>query len=155
MSASMKTISACVCQNVKRHLLKNYSSPQYVPSCTVVRASGIKRPGKGPVVNKPDFIRPAHGRKVKRLDGQFVHRGDVLVTQNGLNYYPGENVEIERTNRLVAMCDGTVMITTETLNPYQDSPLYAPVSQGTEIKRKFFHVYPIPLHGKFRLVNAV
>ena len=64
-------------------------------------------------------------------------------------------VEIERTNRLVAMCDGTVMITTETLNPYQDSPLYAPVSQGTEIKRKFFHVYPIPLHGKFRLVNAV
>lgn len=77
------------------HLLKNYSSPQYVPSCTVVRASGIKRPGKGPVVNKPDFIRPAHGRKVKRLDGQFVHRGDVLVTQNGLNYYPGENVGIK------------------------------------------------------------
>lgn len=64
-------------------------------------------------------------------------------------------VDLERTNRLVAMCDGVVMITTETLNPYPDSPLYGPVSQGIEIKKKFFHIRPIPLHGKFRLINEI
>ena len=49
-------------------------------------------PGKGPETNKPGFERPAHGRNVKRFDGEFVHRGEILVTQNGLKYYPGENV---------------------------------------------------------------
>ena len=111
--------------------------------------------GKGPETNKPEFERPAHGRNVKRFDGEFVHRGEILVTQNGLKYYPGENVGIERTNRLFALCDGSVMITTETLNPYPDSPLYGPVQKGMEIKRKFFHIKPIPLHGKFRLVNEI
>ena len=56
---------------------------------------------------------------------------------------------------MFALCDGSVMITTETLNPYPDSPLYGPVQKGMEIKRKFFHIKPIPLHGKFRLVNEI
>jgi ribosomal protein L27 len=31
---------------------------------------------------------------IKRHDGQFVHKGEVLVNQHGLRFYPGENVRI-------------------------------------------------------------
>ena len=74
------------------HLLKDLNAKQNVISCLRREKGSRISSGKGPQTNKPEFERPAHGRNVKRFDGEFVHRGEILVTQNGLKYYPGENV---------------------------------------------------------------
>ncbi|KAJ8318354.1 hypothetical protein KUTeg_003445 [Tegillarca granosa] len=94
-------------------------------------------------------------RGIKKDDGSFVHSGEVLVTQLGLSYYPGENVELTRNNSLCAMCDGKVIFSSEKLSPYPDSPLYQPVKNGVVIHKNFVHVLPIPTHGKFRLVSEI
>lgn len=62
-------------------------------------------------------------------------------------------MEADRTNRLVALADGTVMVTCEKLDPYPDSPLYGPVQNGLTIHKKFFHIIPVPLKAKFKLVS--
>ena len=98
---------------------------------------------------------PGKGRGWKRQDGTFVHSGEVLVRQLGLRYYPGENVRLGRDNTLYAMTDGKVVVTSEKLSPYPDSPLYEPVKAGVVIYKKFFNILSTPLHGKFRLVSQI
>ncbi|KAK3089934.1 hypothetical protein FSP39_007737 [Pinctada imbricata] len=92
---------------------------------------------------------------MKRSDGQFAHQYEILVTQHGLRYYPGENVGIDRRNRLYALCDGEMMVSCETLSPYPDSPLYRHMKRGYVVKKKFVNLIPAPLHGKFKLVSEV
>lgn len=46
-----------------------------------------------------------------------------------------------------------VVISGEKLSPYPDSPLYERVKNGVEIYRKFYNVYPVPVHAKFKLVS--
>ncbi|XP_055894285.1 39S ribosomal protein L27, mitochondrial-like [Biomphalaria glabrata] len=94
-------------------------------------------------------------RGIKAHDGTFVHKGDILATQFGLRFYPGENVVMDDKWTLKAAFDGIVVISTETLNPYPDSPLYLPVQKGAVLQKKFFHIIPTPLHGKFKLVSEV
>jgi large subunit ribosomal protein L27 len=98
---------------------------------------------------------PGKNRGWKRQDGGFVHCGETLVRQLGLRFYPGENVRLGRDNTLYSMTDGKVVVTSEKLSPYPDSPLYEPVKNGVIIYKKFFNVLPTPLHGKFRLVTQV
>ena len=62
-------------------------------------------------------------------------------------------VGILRNNTLVAATDGVVICSTEKLNPYPDSPLYERVKNGMTIYRKFWNVYPTPVHAKFKLVS--
>ena len=62
---------------------------------------------------------------------------------------------MERDKTLIALHDGRVMVSFEQLNPFPDSPLYEPVKQGVVIQKKFVHVFPIPLHAKFRLISQV
>ncbi|XP_046359580.2 50S ribosomal protein L27-like [Haliotis rufescens] len=119
----------------------------------VVSAVPVRRMAqRAAISNKP-------GRTVgkrlgwKRQDGAFVHAGEQLVKQKAMRFYPGENVEFKRGNSLYAMTDGNVMVTAEQLSPFPDSPMYAPVQEGAVIYKKFFHVVPTPLRGKFRLVS--
>ncbi|KAL3876049.1 hypothetical protein ACJMK2_033934 [Sinanodonta woodiana] len=95
----------------------------------------------------------ARGLKVRH--NEFVHSGQTLVTQLGLRYYPGENVGIKDDNTLYALRDGKMLFSAEKLTPYPDSPLYERVKKGVVIYKRFMHIYPIPLHGKFRLVKEV
>ncbi|KAK6169047.1 hypothetical protein SNE40_020174 [Patella caerulea] len=108
----------------------------------------------GAVRNKKRRTLPKY-RGWKRNDGSFVHAGEILATQRGLRFYPGENVELRRDNALHALRDGIVMVTSEVISPYPDSPLYTPVQSGLVIKKKFFNVYPTPLHAKFKLVSEI
>ncbi|XP_029639050.1 50S ribosomal protein L27 [Octopus sinensis] len=98
---------------------------------------------------------PGKSRGLKKKEGSFIHKGEVIFTQLGLRYYPGENVGLLRDKTLVALCDGKVMISHEYLDPFPDSPLYEPVKKGVLIRKKFFHVIPVPLHAKFRLVSQI
>ena len=62
-------------------------------------------------------------------------------------------VGISKKNTLYALCDGVVVVSGEKLNPYPDSPLYERVKSGISIYKKFYHVYPVPVHAKFKLVS--
>ena len=111
-----------------------------------------KTKAKTKVKNKIVRGIPKH-RGIKVEDGEFVHEWTILATQYGMRYYPGEFVNLEQDCTLRAGVDGIVVITTDNLNPYPDSPLYEPVQAGLKIPKKFFHILPIPLHGKFRLIS--
>lgn len=88
-----------------------------------------------------------------KQDGTFVYKGEVLVKQYGLTYYPGENVGIQKNNTLYALRDGIVVVSCEKLNPFPDSPLYERVKNGLEICKKFWNIYPTPVHPKFKLIS--
>lgn len=75
----------------------------------------------------------------------------------GMEFYPGENVQLNRdTWDLIALRSGRFMITTETLSPYPDSPLYSVVNEeGRTIKRPFVHVIAPPSEPIFKLKRSL
>ncbi|XP_069124770.1 large ribosomal subunit protein bL27m-like [Argopecten irradians] len=146
MSASL---TKC-CQRMVPQLLSSFNALPVVQIRTAkkVRAGTLKS-----TMNTGRGRRRNRGIKVQ--DGSFVHNGQVLVKQNCLRFYPGENVELTRDYTIKALCDGKVIVSCEQLNPKPDSPLFAPVQKGVVIHKKFFNIYPTELHGKFRLVDQV
>ena len=45
---------------------------------------------------------------VKRVDGQFVLAGNIIVRQRGTHFHPGNNVGIGSDDTLFALIDGKV-----------------------------------------------
>ncbi|XP_033738923.1 50S ribosomal protein L27-like [Pecten maximus] len=146
MSASM---TKC-CQRMVPNLLSSFNGLPVVQ----IRTAKKMRGGAGRSTMDTGRAR-RRNRGIRVQDGAFVHGGQVLVKQNGLRFYPGENVDISGNYTISAICDGKVIVSCERLNPKPDSPLFAPVQKGVVIYKKFFNVYPTPLHGKFRLVDEV
>ncbi|GFQ81667.1 uncharacterized protein TNCT_676371 [Trichonephila clavata] len=111
--------------------------------------------GRGVSQNRRQRRRPPG---LKRLDGQYVRRGEELLQQFYLNFHPGLNVDIDGKNTLVAMREGQVMITCEKLNPkkghYKVDKYYSNISAPVVYKR-FIHVIPFPQGQKFKLVELV
>ncbi|XP_035215714.1 50S ribosomal protein L27-like, partial [Stegodyphus dumicola] len=95
---------------------------------------------------------------LKRLDGDYVRRGEILVSQFYLNFHPGLNVNIDNKNTLTAMREGQVMMTVEKINPNLEhhvaAKYYANMSAPVVYKR-FYHVIPFEQTKKFKLVNLV
>nr|VZI36825.1 unnamed protein product [Spirometra erinaceieuropaei] len=101
-------------------------------------------------INKPVLVKTLRGFQF--TDGEHVYAGDILVRQLGLEFYPGENVKLNRdTWDLVALRDGRFTISTETLSPYPDSPLYPLVKEGRELRKPFVHVVARPVEPVFKL----
>ena len=75
----------------------------------------------------------------------------------GLEFYPGENVQLNRdTWDLVALRSGRFTITTETLSPYPDSPLYAVVNEKDRVlRRPFVHVVAPTITPVFKLKRSL
>lgn len=69
------------------------------------------------------------------------------------NIYYEFQVGILKNNTLYALRDGIVVVSCEKLNPYPDSPLYERVQKGMVIYKKFWNIYPTPVHAKFKLVS--
>uniref|UniRef100_A0A1I8F9A5 DUF4757 domain-containing protein n=1 Tax=Macrostomum lignano TaxID=282301 RepID=A0A1I8F9A5_9PLAT len=58
-------------------------------------------------------------------EGSRVRTNDVVLRQIGLQFYPGENVRLNRDNwDSRAESNGRLLLTTELLDPLPDSPLY-------------------------------
>ncbi|CAL8102511.1 unnamed protein product [Calicophoron daubneyi] len=119
-----------------------------------VRFAGVKK--KPNYSDQPARVHPSV--RVKSLrgfqfnDGDYVYKGDILVRQLGLDIYPGESVKLDRdTWDLIALCNGRFTISTETLSPFPDSPLYAAVSRGEVIRKPFVHVIGDPVEPIYRL----
>ncbi|VDK32449.1 unnamed protein product [Taenia asiatica] len=102
-------------------------------------------------IRKPVLVKTLRGFQFN--DGDHVYKGDILVRQMGLEIYPGENVKLNRdTWDLVALRGGRFTITTETLSPYPDSPLYPVVKEeGRVLQRPFVHVIAPPTVPVFKL----
>ena len=49
----------------------------------------------------------------KRLDGQFVLAGNILVRQRGTHFHPGNNVGIGKDDTLFAKVDGILRFETK------------------------------------------
>lgn len=77
--------------------------------------------------------------------------------QIGLEFYPGENVQLNKdTWDLVALRSGRFTITTETLSPYPDSPLYSVVKEEKRVlRRPFVHVIAPPVEPVFKLRRSL
>ncbi|EUB56677.1 Mitochondrial 39S ribosomal protein L27 (L27mt) [Echinococcus granulosus] len=99
-------------------------------------------------INKPVLVKTLRGFQFN--DGDHVYKGDILI---GLEIYPGENVRLNRdTWDLIALRNGRFTITTETLSPYPDSPLYPVVKEeGRVLRRPFVHVIAPPTVPVFKL----
>jgi len=96
-------------------------------------------------------------RGAKKLDGDYVEAGMILLRQLGLKIYPGENVGCGKDLTLFALRPGRVMITRETLAPYPNSPLYPAVKAGRIFQKYFFHVIPLEAQqiGRFKLISSI
>ncbi|XP_005108367.1 39S ribosomal protein L27, mitochondrial [Aplysia californica] len=151
MAASLLRKSVTGVLQVPR-LATNFLFSKSLPVLAVEPARCASKKAGGTVRNKKGRTKKKY-RGLKAQDGSFVHSHDVLATQYGLRFYPGENVLLDPDCTLRAAYDGIVVISTETLNPYPDSPLYAPTQNGLVLQKKFIHVIPTPLHGKFRLLS--
>lgn len=146
LSSCLRTVPKAISSTIPKILF----NPMPPTSFELTRLASKKAGGTSK--NKRKRTRPKH-RGLKQFDGSFVHKGEILATQYGLRFYPGENVIMEDNCTLVAAYDGIVIVSTEKLEPYSDSPLYTPVQNGAEIHKKFVSVIPTPLQGKFRLIS--
>ncbi|PAA92284.1 hypothetical protein BOX15_Mlig012746g5, partial [Macrostomum lignano] len=92
-------------------------------------------------------------------EGSRVRTNDVVLRQIGLQFYPGENVRLNRDNwDLVAESNGRLLLTTELLDPLPDSPLYELVKSGQAFEKVFVHVVRMPedeLKAEYQLVSLV
>ncbi|XP_052785056.1 50S ribosomal protein L27-like [Mya arenaria] len=131
---------------------KTYSGRNVLPCVVCEVTRGKKTKSGGSTRNQKTKTAGKHRRPWKK-DGEFVYKGDVIHTQYGLQYYPGENVGIQRNNTLFALTDGILCISSEKLQPYPDSPLYQRVKDGLNIYKNFYNIFPTPVHAKFKLVS--
>ena len=57
--------------------------------------------------------RDSHAQRLgtKKVAGEHVIAGNVIVRQNGTHIHPGENVGRGKDDTLFALCEGTVVFT--------------------------------------------
>ncbi|XP_013418094.1 uncharacterized protein LOC106179113 [Lingula anatina] len=94
-------------------------------------------------------------RGPKKMEGEWVNKGEILVAQLGLRFWPGQNVGMGRDGTLYALDSGHVITSSEQLSPYPHSPLYEHVKEGNKITKKFWHVIPLPQKQTFKLKSQV
>ena len=110
------------------------------------------------VRHKPFFkMPPGWHWGMRKRDGDLCNRGDLLVNQQGLRFYPGENVRLDHsTCSLYALEAGQVVISSEKVSPRKDSPLYETVNdKNVTIYKEFFNIIPKPQPQKFKLVEML
>lgn len=95
----------------------------------------------------------------KKVDGHFVHAGNILATQRQMRYHPGAHVGIGTNNTLYALEDGHVRFTKEVYIPPPRSTeardLVPKLPKGAVLYKTFINVMPVKQEGRFRLVDLV
>lgn len=101
------------------------------------------------------------GRGVKKMDGEYVTQGTILVRQLGLDWLPGLNVGIGRDRTLYAKYHGRVMMTTEKVDPNWDHKIckrFKSLLQEDEdapIYKTYFHILTKPQKNNFKLIDQI
>ncbi|XP_043958509.1 39S ribosomal protein L27, mitochondrial [Gambusia affinis] len=95
----------------------------------------------------------------KKVDGNFVHAGNILATQRKLRYHPGAHVGLGTNNTLFALEDGHVRFTKEVYIPPPRDPevtrVITKLPKGAVLYKTFINVMPVKQEGKFKLVDLV
>ncbi|KAM4714955.1 large ribosomal subunit protein bL27m [Anableps anableps] len=95
----------------------------------------------------------------KKMDGNFVHAGNILATQRKMRYHPGAHVGMGTNNTLYALEDGHVRFTKEVYIPPPRSPeatrIITKLPKGAVLYKTFISVLPVKQEGKFKLVDLV
>ncbi|XP_075034004.1 large ribosomal subunit protein bL27m isoform X2 [Mixophyes fleayi] len=95
----------------------------------------------------------------KKLDGEFVHAGNILATQRVMRWHPGSQVGIGRNKTLFALEDGHVRYTKEVYIPHPRSSdsvnVICKLPFGTVLYKTFINVIPKPKEHSFTLVDMM
>ncbi|XP_018090792.1 39S ribosomal protein L27, mitochondrial [Xenopus laevis] len=95
----------------------------------------------------------------KKLDGDFVHAGNILATQRIMRWHPGSQVGIGRNKTLFALEDGIVRYTKEVYVPPPRSEesrnVICQLPAGAIIYKTFVNVIAVPRENHFKLVEMM
>ncbi|XP_018617244.1 large ribosomal subunit protein bL27m [Scleropages formosus] len=95
----------------------------------------------------------------KRMDGNFVHAGNILATQRAIRWHPGAHVGMGTNKTLYALEDGTVRYTKEVYIPgprtIEALRLIRKLPEGAVLYKTFINVVPVKQEGKFKLVGML
>ncbi|XP_069809249.1 large ribosomal subunit protein bL27m isoform X2 [Dendropsophus ebraccatus] len=96
---------------------------------------------------------------IKKLDGEFVHAGNILATQRLMRWHPGSQVGIGRNKTLFALEDGIVRYTKEVYIPSPRSSdsinIVRKLPFGAVLYKTFINVIPKPKEHSFKLVEMM
>ncbi|XP_061472046.1 large ribosomal subunit protein bL27m isoform X2 [Rhineura floridana] len=96
---------------------------------------------------------------VRKLDGMFVHAGNILATQRVIRWHPGAHVGIGRNKWLYALEDGIVRYTKEVYVPKprskENKEVICQLPKGAVLYKTFISVVPTAEVGSFKLVQML
>ncbi|XP_055581278.1 39S ribosomal protein L27, mitochondrial isoform X1 [Falco cherrug] len=95
----------------------------------------------------------------KKVDGAFVHAGNILATQRLIRWHPGAHVGMGRNKTLYALEDGIVRYTKEVYVPLPRSSesreVICRLPKGAVLYKTFINVIPVTEVGSFKLVTML
>ncbi|KAF0875171.1 RM27 protein, partial [Crocuta crocuta] len=93
---------------------------------------------------------------LKKMEGHYVHAGNILATQRHFRWHPGAHVGLGRKKYLYALEEGTVRFTKEVYVPSPSNAeamdLVTRLPKGAVLYKTFVHVVPAKPEGTFKLV---
>ncbi|XP_070596084.1 large ribosomal subunit protein bL27m [Erythrolamprus reginae] len=95
----------------------------------------------------------------KKIDGQFVHAGNILATQRVIRWHPGAHVGMGHNKWLYALEDGIVRFTKEVYVPpacgQESREVICQLPKGAVLYKTFINVVPTEDVGSFKLITMI
>ncbi|XP_009909819.1 39S ribosomal protein L27, mitochondrial [Dryobates pubescens] len=95
----------------------------------------------------------------KKVEGAFVHAGNILATQRLIRWHPGAHVGMGRNKTLYALEDGIVRYTKEVYVPpprsSESREVICQLPKGAILYKTFINVIPTTEVGSFKLVTML
>ncbi|XP_068007052.1 large ribosomal subunit protein bL27m [Melanerpes formicivorus] len=95
----------------------------------------------------------------KKVEGEFVHAGNILATQRLIRWHPGAHVGMGRNKTLYALEDGIVRYTKEVYIPpprsSESREVICQLPKGAILYKTFINVIPTTEVGSFKLVTML
>ncbi|XP_004446620.1 large ribosomal subunit protein bL27m isoform X2 [Dasypus novemcinctus] len=96
---------------------------------------------------------------IKKMEGHYVHAGNILGTQRQFRWHPGAHVGLGRRKCLYALEEGVVHYTKEVYVPSPSNSeamdLVTKLPKGAVLYKTFVHVVPAKPEGTFKLVTML
>lgn len=96
---------------------------------------------------------------IKKMEGHYVHAGNILGTQRQFRWHPGAHVGLGKNKCLYALEEGIVRYTKEVYVPNPKNSeavnLVTSLPKGAVLYKTFVHVVPAKPEGTFKLVDML
>ncbi|KAM5273213.1 large ribosomal subunit protein bL27m isoform 1-T1 [Ctenodactylus gundi] len=93
---------------------------------------------------------------IKKMEGHYVHAGNILGTQRHFRWHPGAHVGLGKRKYLYALEEGIVHYTKDVYVPnpsdLEAMDLVTKLPKGAVLYKTFVHVVPTKPEGTFKLV---